>query len=156
MRRTILAVLFVAFILNGTPPAEHHPNTFYVQLVRGNNDDAPPQPGSRPVGIKVARHLRSALNWKNYWEVNRQQVAVCSGKAARVCLSKERAVEIDLSNRNRRKVTAFENGRIVQRLCRPVGGGMTVIGGERDEGSAWFIVVRRDPPADQGVDFTEP
>jgi hypothetical protein len=146
MRRTILAVLFIAFILNGTPPAEHQSNTFYVQLVRANNDDAPPQPGSHPVGIKVARHLRSALNWKNYWEVNRQQVAVCSGNAARVCLSKERAVEIDLSRRDRRKVTAFENGRVIQRTLRPVGEGMTVIGGERDPVSAWFIVVRRDQP----------
>jgi len=116
--------------------------------VRGNNDDAPPEPGSRPVGIKVARHLRSALNWKNYWEINRRQVAVCSGKATRVCLSKEREVEIDLSNRNRRKVTAFENGKVVHRILRPAGEGMTLIGGERNAASAWFIVVRGDRPAD--------
>jgi hypothetical protein len=148
MRRTILGVVFVAFILNGTPPAEHQSSTFYVQLVRGNNEDVPPQPGSRPVGIKVARHLRAALNWKNYWELNRRQVAVCSGNATRVCLSQEREVEIDLSSRNLRKVTAFENGRIVQRMLRPAGEGMTVIGGERSDESAWFIVVRRDRPAD--------
>ena len=148
MRRTILGVVFVAFILNGTPPAEHQSNTFYVQLVRGNNDDVPPQPGSRPVGIRVARHLRAALNWKNYWELNRRQVAVCSGNATRVCLSKEREVEIDLTSRNRRKVTAFENGRAVQKALRPLGEGMTVIGGERSDESAWFIVVRGDRPAD--------
>jgi hypothetical protein len=148
MRRAILSVLFLGFILNGTPPAEHQSNTFYVQLVRGNNDDAPPQPGSRPVGIKVARHLRAALNWSNYWELNRRQVAVCSGRATRVCLSKEREVEIDLTSWNRRKVTAFENGRVVQRSSRPAGEGMTLIGGERDPESAWFIVVRRDQPAD--------
>ena len=148
MRRTILGVLFVAFILNGALPAEHRSNTFYVQLVRGNNEDAPPQPGSHPVGIKVARHLRSALNWKSYWELDCRQIAVCSGKTTRVCLSKDREVEIDLSNHNRRKVTAFENGRIVQRMLRPVGEGMTVIGGERDNESAWFIVVRRDKPAE--------
>jgi hypothetical protein len=148
MRRTILSVLFVAFMLNGTPPAEHQPNTFYVQLVRGNNDDVPPQPGVRPVGIKVAKHLKAALNWRNYWEVNRRQVALCGGKAARVCLSNEREVEIDLTHWNCRKVTAFENGRMVQRSLRPAGEGMTVIGGERDPESAWFIVVRRDQPAD--------
>ena len=148
MRRTILGVLFVGFILNGTPPADHQSNTFYVQLVRGTNEDAPPQPGSRPVGIKVARHLKAALTWKNYWELNCRQVAVCSGKATRVCLSKDRQVEIELTRRNRRKVTAFENGRVVQRMLRPAGEGMTVIGGERDKESAWFIVVRRDRPAD--------
>jgi hypothetical protein len=148
MRRTILGVLFVAFILNGSPSAEHQSNTFYVQLVRGNNDDSPPEPGSRPVGIKVARHLRSAMNWKNYWELDRRQVAVCCGKTMRVCLSKEREVEIDLSNRKCRKVTAFENGKVVQRISRPLGEGMTLIGGERDQESAWFIVVRRDKPSD--------
>src|SRR5256885_17267121 len=92
MKRVILSVLFIGFIVNGTPSAQQQPNTFYVQLLRGNNDDAPPQPGSRPVGLKVARHLQSALNWKNYWELNRRQVTVCSGKAKRVCLSKEREV----------------------------------------------------------------
>ena len=148
MRRLILSILFIGFILNGTPPAEHQSNTFYVQLVRGNNDDAPPQPGSRPVGMKVARHLRSALNWKNYWEVNRQQVAVCTGNTMRVCLSKERSVEINLTNRGRRSVIAFEKGKVVQRTSRPMGECMTVIGGERDPESAWFIVVRRDKPAD--------
>jgi hypothetical protein len=148
MRRTILSAVFVAFILNGTPSAEHQSNMFYVQLVRGNNDDAPPQPESRPVGIKVARHLRAALNWKNYWELNRKQVAICSGNTKRICLSKEREVEIDLSNGNRRKVTAFENGRVVQRTMRPAGDGMTLIGGERDAESAWFIVVRQDRPGD--------
>jgi hypothetical protein len=147
MRRTILSVLFAAFFLNGTPPAAHQSNTFYVQLVRGTNEDTPPQPDSRPVGIKVARHLQAALNWSNYWEINRQQVAVCSGNSARVCLSKDRTVEIDLTNRNRRRVTAFENGRVVQRTLRPAGEGMTVIGGERNQESAWFIVVRRDQPA---------
>ena len=148
MRRTILGVLFVAFILNGTPPAEHQSNTFYVQLVRGNNEDTPPEPSSRPIGLKVARHLRSAMNWKNYWEVNRRQVAVCSGRATRICLSKEREVEIDLTKGRCRKVTAFENGKVVQRILRPVGEGMTLIGGERDSESAWFIVVRRDQPTD--------
>lgn len=148
MKRTILTVLFVGFILNGTPSAEHHLNTFYVQLVRGSNDDTPPEPGSRPVGMKVARHLHSALNWKNYWELNRQQVAVCCGKTRRVCLSKDRSVDIELTKRGCRRVTALENGRIVQRTLRPVGEGMTVIGGERDQASAWFIVVRRDQPAD--------
>jgi hypothetical protein len=147
MRRTILSGLFAAlFFLNGTPPAEHQSNTFYVQLIRATNQDDPPQPDSRPVGIKVARHLHAALNWRNYWEIKRQQVAVCSGNTAHVCLSNERAVEIDLTNRNRRRVTAFENGKVVQRTLRPAGEGMTVIGGERDPASAWFIVVRRDEP----------
>lgn len=148
MRRAILSVLFVGFLLNGTPSAEHQSNIFYVQLVRGNNDDAPPEPGIRPAGMKVARHLRSALNWKYYWELNCKEVAICPGKTRKVCLSRQREVEIDLTNRGRRRVTAFENGRVIQRTMRPAGEGMTVIGGERDSESAWFIVVRRDRPAD--------
>jgi len=148
MRRAILSVLFLGFLLNGSPSAEHRANTFYVQLVRGNNDDAPPEAGSRPVEMKVARHLHSALNWKNYWEVNCKQVAICSGKARKLCLSKQREVEIDLTNRGRRRVTAFENGKVIQCMMRPAGEGMTVIGGDRDPDSAWFIVVRRERPPD--------
>jgi hypothetical protein len=63
-----------------------------------------------------------------------------------VWLSNGREVEIDLRRRGKRTVTAFQNGRLVDRTIVPAGEAMAVIGGDRDQKSAWFIVVRRDRP----------
>ena len=80
--------------------------------------------------------------------MNRQQVAVSSGQVARVQLGNGREAEIDLRNPKARKVAAFQNGQLVDRTTMPKGQGMTIIGGNREDKCVWFIVVRRDKPAD--------
>jgi hypothetical protein len=44
------------------------------------------------------------------------------------------------------RVTVFQNGKAIACDTRPMGETVTIIGGERDAMSAWFIVVRRDKP----------
>ena len=43
---------------------------------------------------------------------------------------------------------AYQAGKPISRTTRPLGTAMTIIGGDRDTNSVWFIVVRRDPPSD--------
>jgi hypothetical protein len=83
---------------------------------------------------------------KGYWEMSRQQVALVPGRAARVQLGNGREVEIDLRNPKERRVAAFQNGQLVDRTINAAGEAMTIIGGNRDGKSVWFIVVRRDKP----------
>jgi hypothetical protein len=124
--------------------------TFYVQLIRGSDAEERPTPECKPVGPKLSAKLRPVFHWKHYWEINRQQVALAHGGKARVRLSKERDVEIDLGDPAKRKVTAFKDGKPVARATRSAGDAMTVIGGERDgdTNTAWFIIVRRDKPSE--------
>jgi hypothetical protein len=63
-------------------------------------------------------------------------------------LGSGREVEIDLRNAKERRVAAFQNGQLVDRTISPPGEAMTIIGGNRDGKSVWFIVVRRDKPVD--------
>ena len=120
--------------------------TYYVQLVRGNNEAKTPEPGAHRIGPKLAKKLRAAFKWESYWEIKRQKVEIDRGKKMRVRLSKEREVEIDLTDAAHRTVIAYQSGKLVSRTIRPIGNGMTIIGGDRDTNSVWFIVVRRDPP----------
>ena len=70
------------------------------------------------------------------------------GKKSRVQLNPQRAVEIDLTGPSHRKVTVFEGKNPVSTITDPSGGGaMSIIGGDRATNSSWFIVVRRDKPA---------
>ncbi len=127
--------------------------TYYVQLVRGNNEDKPPAPGARLIGPKLSKSLHSVFRWKSYWEVSRQKVAVTAGEKTKVVLSKERTVEIDLSQPRKRKVTAVSNDVPVCSTTQTVGEELTVIGADRDPTSAWFVVVRRDKPS---IDWAKP
>jgi hypothetical protein len=86
------------------------------------------------------------LKWKNYWEICQRKAEVIPDRATMVWLSNGREVEIDLRRRGKRTVTAFQNGRLVDRTIVPVREAMTLIGGDRDQKSAWFILVRRDKP----------
>jgi hypothetical protein len=146
MWQVVCIIAVSVFTLTGAAEAQERPITYYVQLVRGTDSDQPPQSGSRLVGAKLAEKFHSVFKWKHYWEINQRKVEVNPGRSARVDLANGRAVEIDLRAGNQRTVAAFENGKLLDRTVGPMGGGMTFIGGNRDQKSAWFLVVRRDKP----------
>ena len=143
-----VAGIVVAAILGCTPAKEPvAPVTYYIQLVRGNDDLSPPTPSGQRIGPKLSRQLRQVFKWHSYWEMNRREETLAAGQKTRMRLSPEREVEIDLTQAGQRIVTAYYHGQAVGRTTRPTDLGMTVTGGDRDTNSAWFIVVRRDPPS---------
>ena len=148
MRRMMVILILLAFAPGGTARAEDGAATFYVQLIRGTDTDQPPVPGSKCVGPKLAETFRPVFKCRGFWEINRQQVAVSPGKAKRVQLGNGREAEIDLRNPKQRRVAAFQNGQLVERTVSPTGEAMTIIGGNHDGRSMWFIIVRRDKPGD--------
>ncbi len=143
---SILAVAAVA--LTGVAKAEESVIPYYVQLLRGTDSGLPPEPGSRQVGPRLAGKLQGVFKWKHYWELCQRKVEVLPGRKVRVRLANEREVEIDRTLPDKRTVTAFQNGQLVDRTVGPVGESMTLIGGDHDQASVWFIVVRRDKPGE--------
>ena len=137
-----------ACLFAGKASAGQEPTTFYVQLVRGTETNRPPVPGCKRVGPRLAGTFCPVFKWKSYWELNRQQVAVAPGRKTRVLLGGGRGAEIDLGDPKQRRVTAFLDGKPVDQTISPAGEAMTIIGGNRDGKSMWFIVVRRDKPQD--------
>jgi hypothetical protein len=148
MRCSVVILVILACALAGEARAGQGATTFYVQLVRGSETAQPPVPGCKQVGPRLAGTFRPVFKWKSYWEMNRQQVALAPGQTSRVRLGSGREVEIDLRNAKERRVAAFQNGQLVDRTISPPGEAMTIIGGNRDGKSVWFIVVRRDKPVD--------
>ena len=148
MRRSVVILVLLTCMLIGKATAGQGATAFYVQLVRGTEANRPPVPGCKQVGPRLAGTFCPVFKWKSYWEMNWQQVAVAPGRAMRVRLGNGREAEIDLRNPKQRRVAAFQNGKLLERTISPEGGAMTIIGGNRDGKSMWFIVVRRDKPGD--------
>jgi hypothetical protein len=143
-------ICFLAFAVIAPCPAlggQPEKTTYYVQLIRGNDEGQPPDSGAKAIGPKLSKSLHAAFRWKNYWEINRQKVEVAAGTKTRITLSKERAVEIDLSQPEKRKVMAFSYDKPICVSTQPISKSMTIIGADRGAKSSWFAVVRRDKPS---------
>ncbi len=148
MKRTLVVLILSVLALGVEARAGEDATTFYVQLVRGTDTGQAPGPRYKRIGPKLAQEFCPVFNCKGFWEIKRRQVAVRPGHAARVELGNGREAEIDLRSPKERTVTAFQNGKLVDRTVSPAGQTMTIIGGNRDRKSVWFIVVRRDKPED--------
>ena len=127
--------------------AEEKAVTYYVQLIRCSDQDRPPTPGSKRVGPKLIEKFQCVFRCKSYWEITQETVAVIPSRVARAHLGNGRDVEIDLTHPEKRRVSTFHNGRLIDRTVEPASENMTLIGGDRDQASHWFIVVRRDKPS---------
>ncbi len=147
-RSQLLVIVFSAVALLGgvLVAAEPAERTYWVQLVRGTTEKEPPSSDCKPIGPKISKTFLPVFKWSHYWEMNRQEVKVAVGGKKTVRLNQQRSVEIDLTDKTKRKVTAFEGDKPVFKTVDPIGNSMSIIGGDRDTNSSWFIVVRGDKP----------
>jgi hypothetical protein len=134
--------------VNAGLAAPEEKTVFYAQLVRGNDQEKPPFSYCKPIGPKLAEKLQPIFRFKHYWVIAQREITLNAGQKARVVFNQERAVEIDLTTPKKRTVVAYRDEKALQRVISPVDQEMTILGGDRDSDSAWFIVVRRDKPQD--------
>ena len=125
---------------------EAEPNIYYIQLIRGTDQERRPEPDWRPIGPKVGHRLSPIFRWKNYWEVNCQRISVESGKISRSRLSGDRQVEIELVNPSEVEIRVYLKGKLMETSRQLTRTRMIIMGGERSKDESWFVVVRRDKP----------
>ncbi|MBM3882411.1 MAG: hypothetical protein FJ387_22255 [Verrucomicrobia bacterium] len=148
MKSLVLALGFLLLGVGGALSGEPgNQETFYLQLVRGTDDDTPPVPHATRVGSKLSRRLQPVLRWKHYWELKQLAVSVRIGGKVRREMSEEREVEIELLNAERMVVRLYRAGNLTRVERQPVKTPMLIMGGDReDKDESWFIVVRQDKP----------
>jgi hypothetical protein len=117
--------------------------SYSIELIRGTDDNKPPEPKSKLLSTNEIGCFRSVFKWKYYWQMNAERIEIVPGRVTRVRLNPEREVEIDLTRAEQRAVKAFYQGKLMQCAICPRGEARTLIGGDRDSNSAWFIVISR-------------
>jgi hypothetical protein len=146
MKRLLVIIVLTSLGLGTGATSGEKPLVYYVQLIRCSDKDQPPEPNSKRVGPKLTETFRCVFRCKSYWEINQKKIELIPNHVARARLGNGREVEIDLTHPGKRRVSTFHNGRLVDCTVEPLGESMTLIGGDRDPTSHWFIVVRRDKP----------
>ncbi len=151
MKRFALPLLILLALPFFAAGAESNRVTFYLQLIRGTDEDKPPAPEARPAGKKVTSRLHM-FKWNYYWEMSRRTAVVDKGGKIRQRMSPHHEVEIALTTPNEMTICMYADGKLTRRRTQPVDTPFYIAGGDKEEAQAWFIVVRRDnpppPPAD--------
>jgi hypothetical protein len=142
-----LAVLLAFPLLSA--PSQSRGSTFYLQAIRGTDNDSPPTPEARPVGPVLRRRLQ-VFRWKSYWEIKRESVVVQPGGKTRQRMTADREVEIALPNPREMIVCLYVNGKLTRRRTQVIDTAFYIAGVENanDPPQSWFIIVRRDNPVD--------
>ena len=141
MKRLLMILAFGLAIPMGAFGGE--PVAYNIQLIRGSDQETSPVPNSKRIDPALAGTFHAVFKWRTYWEISSRRIELATAGATRVRLSPEREVEIDISDPAKRVVTAFLNGKVVQRTVCPRSECRTLIGGDRDGNTAWFIIVSR-------------
>jgi hypothetical protein len=118
---------------------------YYVQVIKATNEKGPPKKGAKPIGAKLGEQL-SPLRWKHYWEIERRDASVPSGKSKKVALSRERTVEVMPAANGKVEVRLYRGKNLARKSCHKVNDRMIAIFGGDEGERAWFIVVRRQEP----------
>ena len=118
---------------------------FFVQLIKGTDDDVSPNKSAHKIGPKLSQKLNGVFKPKNYWEISCHQVTAKAGKPTKVSLGQQRDVQIELKNSERIITTYYKGQAAGKRIC-PRSAQMSLIGERRPGEGEWFVVVRLDRP----------
>jgi hypothetical protein len=141
--RLLMVLLLQAMTSFAAEPA----SVFYAQLIRGTDQEKPPESTWKRIGPKLAQQLFPKFRWKYYWEVNRQTAIVEPTRPTRFRLSAEREVEIGLGTKNDSQIRLYVGGVLTRCSRQPATTPMTIMGGAKENDESWFVVVRRDRPS---------
>ncbi len=146
MKRLIFLLAFLLAATGCHPAANEAGETFYLQVIRGGDREAPPHPDSRPVGQKLRTKLQCAFKWKHYWEIKRDKLSVRQGRKIRDVISPQQTVELELLEATNVAVRIYTDGKLVRSRRQPAANAFCVTGAPMGEDQSWFIVVRQDEP----------
>jgi hypothetical protein len=149
-RSCLIATLWCLVWLGAVERAEAGDGTahFEATLVWGTNDPQPDNPSLKPVPAAVAGKLsKLPFKWKYYYSVDAQQFSVEEGKRQKVRMSKDCEIVVKVIDREKVQLALRGEGQpvgtVTQKLCT---GDMLVTGGNAENYTAWFVVLRRIEP----------
>ncbi len=141
----ILAACFLQFTQFGLLPVRAAGETvFQVQLIWGTDGEKPKDKPLKEVDSKFQEKLKGIFKWKNYYEVNRQSIALAKDGSQKVKLSEKCDIQLkDLGN-SRVEIHLFGEGKpVVKKAQTVVIGEPIVLAGDSKNDTAWFVVLVR-------------
>jgi hypothetical protein len=113
-----------------------------AQLVWGTNNDKPEDSKLKEVDAKVTERLRTALKWKNYFEVNRQSFTVSAAQTKKVKMSDHCEIEVQYLGNSSVEAKLYGKGKmVVKKMQKLKPGELLIFAGDDKNDTAWFVVL---------------
>lgn len=126
-----------------------------VDLIWGTNGDAPAGKEFKGIPQDLERRLGRIFKWKRYFAIEHKELAIASGKTAKVDMSKECRIEVSRPGGEEYEIHLFGKGQlVVKKRQRIVSGETVVLGGDDKNDNAWFVVVGLAPAPAAGKPTT--
>ncbi len=116
---------------------------FEAKLIWGTDDIKTKAKDLKELDPKILEKLRSVFKWKHYFEIEtKKEIVVAQGARNKVKMSAKCELEIANLGENRVEVTLFGEGkRVVNDKQTVTPGQLMVLGGDRHDATAWFVVL---------------
>jgi len=136
---------FSTMMVVGTATAGDPSADYQATLVWGTNDPKPANSKLKPVDAAVARKLgKLPFKWKYYYSVKCEEFSVEQGKHLKVRISDECEIVVKSMAGQNVELTLRGKGQAVGKVTQKLTKGqMLVTGGNAENFTAWFVVLRR-------------
>jgi hypothetical protein len=138
--KVFFALLLFAFVASNYAGPTNEVN-LELRLIWGTNDSTSPDPKHKPISPELAKKM-GAFKWKNYFEVNRQQIALAPKAGQSAVMSPQCTVSVTNLGNGKIDVSLIGQGKAVHKETHPLGHGLLVIGGDATNDTAWFVIVK--------------
>ena len=143
-KRVSFALAGAVLCFASTIPAQSGPAdlNLQAQLVWGTNKEKPDDPKLKEVDPSVAEKLRKVFKWKNYFEVNKQNVTITVGSPKKVKMSDHCEIEVQNLGGSSIEVKLYGKGKLAVRKTQKINPSeLLVLAGDDKDDTAWFVVL---------------
>ena len=124
--------------------AETGDMTVEAQLIWGTNDSKP-DPKLKPAETKLATKLKgSPFKWDHYFEMHRETFKLKLNEEKTVTMSRNCVISVTNLGGDQVKFSLFGKGKLANTTSQALPNGqMLVTGGDAENSTAWFVVLRQ-------------
>lgn len=115
-----------------------------IRLIWGANEPTSPDPDHKPLDSALTKWLQKKLQWKYFFEVNRQTASFPLQNARKIRMSRKCELEIKYLGQSRIEIKLIGQGKPVNRMIHKLSrGDWLIIAGDDKNNTAWFIVLKQ-------------
>jgi hypothetical protein len=141
-----LWLFFVTALLFSTGSAQAGSGDMNIeaQLIWGTND-LKPDPKLKPVGPNLSAKLKnSPFKWDHYFEMHRETFTLKANEEKPITMSRVCEIKVTNLGDEQVKFQLFGKGQLANTVTQALPKGhLLITGGDAENSTAWFVVLRR-------------
>jgi hypothetical protein len=148
IRASLFFVAMALLLPVASARAESGDMTLEAMLVWGTNDSKP-DPKLKPAEGKLAEKLRrSPFKWDHYFEMHREMIKLRLNEERTVTMSRNCVISVTNLGSEQLKFKLFGKGVLANTVTQALPKGqLLVTGGDAENSTAWFVVLKQVDPA---------